>query len=83
MLVDVDRDKAESLGVPVQDVYSTLQTLFGSLYVSQFPKSSRLFQVILQAEPDFRTKPADLQNMYLRNRDGKMVPLTAVASTRT
>jgi multidrug efflux pump len=82
MLVDVDRDKAESLGVPVQDVYSTLQTLFGSLYVSQFPKNSRLFQVILQAEPDFRTKPEDLQNMYVRNRDGQMVPLKAVATTR-
>ncbi len=82
LLVDVDRDKAESLGVPVQDVYSTLQTLFGSLYVSQFPKNSRLFQVILQAEPDYRTKPEDLQNMYVRNRDGQMVPLKAVATSR-
>jgi multidrug efflux pump len=68
--------------VPVEEVYATLQTLFGSLYVSQFPKSSRLFQVILQAEPDYRMKPEDLQNMYVRNRDGKMVPLKAVASTR-
>jgi len=82
LLVDVDRDKAESLGVPVQDVYSTLQTLFGSLYVSQFPKNSRLFQVILQAEPDYRTKPEDLQNMYVRNHGGEMVPLKAMASTR-
>jgi len=82
MLVEVDRDKTESLGVPVQDVYATLQTLFGSLYVSQFPKSSRLFQVILQAEPDYRMKPEDLQNMYVRNRDLKMVPLKAVANTR-
>jgi multidrug efflux pump len=82
MLVDVDREKAESLGVPVQDVYSTLQTLFGSLYVSQFPKSSRLFQVILQAEPDFRLRPEDLQNMYVRNHAGDMVPLKAVCNTR-
>ncbi len=82
LMVDVDRDKAESLGVPVQDVYSTLQTLFGSLYVSQFPKNSRLFQVILQAEPDYRTKPEDLQNMYVRSRNGQMVPLKAVATTR-
>ncbi|MDL9997592.1 multidrug efflux RND transporter permease subunit [Variovorax sp. J22P240] len=82
LLVDVDRDKSESLGVPVQDVYSTLQTLFGSLYVSQFPKNSRLFQVILQAEPDYRIKPEDLQNMYVRNRSGQMVPLKAVATTR-
>src|SRR5262249_61564183 len=83
MMVEVDRDKAESLGVPVQDVYSTLQTLFGSLYVSQFPKNSRLFQVILQAEPDYRTKPEDLQNMYVRNHDGQMVPLKAVARMKT
>ncbi|MBS0455659.1 MAG: multidrug efflux RND transporter permease subunit [Proteobacteria bacterium] len=82
LMVDVDRDKAESLGVPVQDVYSTLQTLFGSLYVSQFPKNSRLFQVILQAEPEYRTKPEDLQNMYVRNHSGDMVPLKAVATTR-
>jgi len=82
MLVDVDRDKAESLGVAVQEVYTTLQTLFGSLYVSQFPRNSRLFQVILQAEPDYRIKPEDLQNMYVRSRSGKMVPLKAVATTR-
>ncbi|MFZ4288741.1 efflux RND transporter permease subunit [Variovorax sp. HJSM1_2] len=82
MLVDVDRERAESLGVPVQDVYSTLQTLFGSLYVSQFPKSSRLFQVILQAEPNYRVQPEDLGNMYVRNRAGQMVPLKAVATTR-
>jgi multidrug efflux pump len=83
MMVEVDRDKAESLGVPVQDVYSTLQTLFGSLFVSQFPKNSRLFQVILQAEPDYRTRPEDLQNMYVRNQDGQMVPLKAVCTMRT
>lgn len=81
LMVEVDREKAETLGVPVQDVYSTLQTLFGSLYVSQFPKNSRLFQVILQAEPDYRIKPEDLQNMYVRNADGKMVPLKAVTTS--
>ncbi|MBS0342402.1 MAG: efflux RND transporter permease subunit, partial [Proteobacteria bacterium] len=48
----------------------------------QFPKNSRLFQVILQAEPEYRTKPEDLQNMYVRNRSGDMVPLKAVANTR-
>ncbi|MEJ8853209.1 multidrug efflux RND transporter permease subunit [Variovorax robiniae] len=82
LMVDVDRDKAESLGVPVEAVYQTLQTLFGSLYVSQFPKNSRLFQVILQAEPTYRVTPDDLQNMYVRNRSGQMVPLIALAKTR-
>ena len=80
--VDVNRDKAESLGVPVQDVYNSLQTLFGSLYVSQFPKDSRLWQVILQAEPDQRLRPEDIQGIYVRTRDNKMVPLSAVVQTR-
>ena len=81
-LAEVDRDKAETLGVPVQDVYNTLQTLFGSLYVSQFPKNSRLWQVIIQAEPDYRLSPDDLQNIYVRSRDGSMVPLSALVTTR-
>ncbi len=58
--MDVDREKAETLGVPVEDVYTAMQTMFGSLYVSQFTKFSRLFQVILQAEPEYRLKPEDL-----------------------
>jgi len=82
LMVDVDRDKAETLGVPVQDIYNSLQTLFGSLYVSQFPKDSRLWQVILQAEPSYRLKPEDIQHIYVRTRDGQMVPLSAVVKTR-
>ena len=82
LLVDVNRDKAETLGIPVQDIYNSLQTLFGSLYVSQFPKDSRLWQVILQAEPSYRLKPEDIQHIYVRTREGKMVPLSAVVETR-
>ena len=57
LLVDVDRDKSETLGVPIEEVYSAMQTMFGSLYVSQFNRSSRLWQVILQAEPSYRLTP--------------------------
>jgi multidrug efflux pump len=81
LMVDVDRDKAETLGVPVEDVYGTLQTMFGSLYVSQFIKSSRLWQVILQAEPGYRLRPEDLERLYVRNKDRAMVPLSAVVSS--
>ncbi|OLL31203.1 RND transporter [Burkholderia sp. SRS-W-2-2016] len=80
LLVDVDRDKAETLGVPVEDVYSAMQTMFGSLYVSQFNRSSRLWQVILQAEPSYRLKPDDLDQIFVRSRTGTMVPIKAVAS---
>jgi multidrug efflux pump len=82
LMVDVDRDKAETLGVPVQDVYGTLQTMFGSLYVSQFIKSSRLWQVILQAEPSYRLQPEDLERLYVRNKDGRMLPLSSVVTSR-
>jgi multidrug efflux pump len=82
LLIDVDRDKAETLGVAVQDVYGTLQTMFGSLYVSQFIKSSRLWQVILQAEPGYRLQPEDLERLYVRNKDGNMLPLSAIVTSR-
>ncbi|MGH9255632.1 MAG: efflux RND transporter permease subunit, partial [Vicinamibacterales bacterium] len=79
--VDVDREKAETLGVPVEDVYTAMQTMFGSLYVSQFTKFSRLFQVILQAEPEYRLRPEDLSQIYVRSRSGSMVPLRSVVTT--
>jgi multidrug efflux pump len=82
LLVDVDRDKAETLGVPVEDVYSAMQTMFGSLYVSQFNKFSRLWQVIVQAEPSYRLKPDDLERVYVRSKAGHMIPLKAVVQTR-
>ncbi len=82
LFADVDRAKAETLGVPVQDVYDALQTMFGSLYVSQYNKYSRVWQVILQAEPQYRLNPEDIQNIYVRQRDGQMVPLSAVVTTR-
>jgi multidrug efflux pump len=82
LLAEVDREKAEVLGVPVQNVYSTLQTMFGSLYVSQFPKDSRLYQVILQAEPLYRMSPEDTGKFYVKNSAGKMIPLSALVRTR-
>ncbi len=82
MLADVDREKAETLGVNIEDAYSTLQTMFGSLYVSQFPKDSRLYQVVLQAEPKYRLTPDDIGRFYVKNRSGDMVPLSAIVKTR-
>ncbi len=82
LLADVDRDKAEVLGVPVQDAYNTLQTMFGSLYVSQFPKDSRLYQVVLQAEPSSRLTPEDVGRFYVKNNLGDMIPLSAIVTTK-
>ena len=82
LLVNVDRDKAETLGVPIEEVYSAMQTMFGSLYVSQFNRSSRLWQVILQAEPSYRLKPGDLDQIFVRSKTNSMVPLKAVVTTK-
>jgi len=82
LLVNVDRDRAETLGVPIEEVYSAMQTMFGSLYVSQFNRSSRLWQVILQAEPSYRLTPQDLAQIYVRARTGSMVPLKAVVTSQ-
>jgi multidrug efflux pump len=82
LLVEVDRDKAETLGVPIEEVYGAMQTMFGSLYVSQFNKSSRLWQVIVQAEPAYRLNPDDLNRIFVRNRNAEMVPLKSVVTTK-
>ncbi|HEU5280363.1 MAG TPA: multidrug efflux RND transporter permease subunit [Gammaproteobacteria bacterium] len=83
LFADVDREKAEILGVPVEEIYNTLQTLYGSLYVSQFPKYSRLWQVILQAEPAYRLSPDNIGQIYVRNHNGIMVPLSSVVHTKS
>jgi multidrug efflux pump len=82
LLVNVDRDKAETLGVPIEEVYSAMQTMFGSLYVSQFNRSSRLWQVILQAEPSYRMNPEDLEQIFVRGKTGDMIPLKSVVTTK-
>jgi multidrug efflux pump len=79
--LQVDRAKAETLGVPVQDVYDAVQTLFGSLFASQYNKYSRVWQVVLQAEAQYRANPGDIENIYVRSRSNKMVPLSAVVTT--
>ena len=79
--VDVDREKAVLLDVPVQDVYSTLQAQFGSIMVSQFNQYSRIWNVILQSDARYRQDPSDVSRLYARSRNGQMVPLSAVVST--
>ncbi len=80
--VEVNRDKASLLGVPIQDIYSAIQAQFGSLTVSQYNESSRVWWVILQSDPKFREKPEDLTRLYTRSNQGQMVPLSSVVSTQ-
>jgi multidrug efflux pump len=79
--VDVDRDRAEMLGVPVPDVYQSLQTFLGGLYVNDFNRFGRTWRVYLQAEPEFRREPSDIGRFFVRTNQGEMVPLATLAKT--
>jgi hydrophobic/amphiphilic exporter-1 (mainly G- bacteria), HAE1 family len=73
--VIVDRVKAETLKVSVGDVFNVLAGYVGSSYVNQFNRFGRTFQVYVQADSKFRLQPRDIENLYVRNQDGNMVPL--------
>ena len=78
LFADVDRIKAENLGVPVGDVFSTIQSFLGSTFVNQITKFGRTFQVYVQADSAFRLEPDALRQLYVRNREQQMVPLGTV-----
>ena len=82
MRIDLDREKAMTLGVSVPEVFDTLQSTFGALYVNDFNRSGRVYQVQLQSEPRFRAYPEDIRNVYVRAKSGDLVPLTALANIR-
>lgn len=82
IFVDLDRSKARSLGVPINEVNSSLQTLFGSYYVNNFNKFGRVYQVLLMAEPEWRAKPSDISQIYVKSTLGKMVPLQSLVNLK-
>ena len=77
--VNVDRGKALKLGVAISDVYRTLQAFMGGVFVNYFNRFGRQWQVYLEAEGEYRNDENKLDQFYVRNRDGEMVPLTALA----
>ncbi|MER2268806.1 efflux RND transporter permease subunit [Methylobacterium oxalidis] len=79
----VDRVKAEALGVTVGQVFSTLSSYVGSSYVTQFNKFGRTFQVYVQAAPDYRLRPEDIANLYVKAGNGTMVPLGTIVTVKT
>jgi len=78
--VHLDRAKAEALGVGVDQVFNTLQSAFGALYVNDFDKSGRVYRVQIEADAPFRQKPDDLEKFYVRAQSGEMVPLSSLVS---
>jgi hydrophobic/amphiphilic exporter-1 (mainly G- bacteria), HAE1 family len=80
--VDVDRDKALKQGVPVDEVYRTLQTFLGGSFVNQFNRFGRQWRVFLQADAADRLTPEAIGQFFVRNNDGNMVPLSALVTIR-
>ncbi len=80
--VDLDRYKAKALGVSVSDVFNAMQTLLGSVYVNNFNKFGRIYQVVLQAEPDFRDNLDAIGDMYVRSSNQEMVPLKSLLTIK-
>ncbi len=78
--VSVDREKAKKLGVPLTEIFTTMQTLMGSRYVNDFTRYGRNFRVVAQADTAFRTDISDLGGYYVRNGKGDMIPLSTFIS---
>jgi HAE1 family hydrophobic/amphiphilic exporter-1 len=82
LYMDIDRTMAESLGVSMSDIFSTLETYLGSSYVNQFNKFNQSLQVRVQAQADYRRELRDIANLNVQNRFGQMVPLGALIAVR-
>jgi hydrophobe/amphiphile efflux-1 (HAE1) family protein len=82
LYVDLDREKAKSLGVPLDGLYDTLAATLGTFYVNDFNKYGRTWQVLMSADPAYRRRPTDIGNLYIRSAQGSMVPLSALATVR-
>ncbi len=83
LFVDIDRNRAADLGVPVEEVGRTLETLLGSRYVTTFDQGGKLYNVILQARPEERASPHDLTNIYVRSaKTERLVPLANLVHFR-
>jgi len=82
LFLDIDRTKAESLGIPLNSVFATLQGYLGSAYVNLFNKFNQVFQVYVQADAPYRLQPEDIRSLYVRNDRGDVVPLGTLLSAR-
>jgi HAE1 family hydrophobic/amphiphilic exporter-1/multidrug efflux pump len=82
LYVDVDRERAKALGVPVDELFNTLSATLGSYYVNDFNKYGRTWQVLMSAESGFRKRPDDIGRMWVRSNTGEMVPVSALATVK-
>jgi hydrophobic/amphiphilic exporter-1 (mainly G- bacteria), HAE1 family len=82
LVIDVDRDKAESIGIKVGDIFNTLQVFIGSQYVNDFDYLDRSYRTYVQADTQFRSNPRDIGQLYVRSQRGSMVPLNNLVTMK-
>ena len=82
LYADIDRTRARQLGVPVTEVFDTMQTYLGSVYVNDFNRFGRTYSVRVQADAPFRARPEDVGVLKVRNNAGEMIPLSALMSVK-
>ncbi len=82
LYLDIDRTKVKSMNVPMSELFKTLEIQLGSYYVNQFNKYGRIYRVYLQAHSGARDNVDDIADLYVRNRDGKMIPLSALVKIK-
>lgn len=80
--LDLDREKAKALGLPINAVFDTMQATFGQVYVNDFNQFGRTYRVQLQSEADYRAKKSDISNVYVRSNAGEMIPLSSLVTVR-
>jgi multidrug efflux pump len=80
--IQLDREKAKAMGVPINSVFTAMQATFGSVYVNDFTLFGRNYQVNLQSEAEFRRDPSDLKHVFVRADSGSMIPLSALVTVK-
>jgi HAE1 family hydrophobic/amphiphilic exporter-1 len=83
LFLDVNRDKVQTLQVPMSELFATLQAQLGSTYINDFNKFGRTWRVMAQAEGDFRNTPGDILRLFVRNKNGDMVPVATLAEVES
>ncbi len=80
--VEVDREKAKSMGLAISDVYQTLQSTIGTMYVNQFDKNGKTYWVQMQSDSPYRSTPEDIGRAWVRSNTGMLVPLSSVVTVK-
>ncbi len=84
LFAHIDRERAKSLGVPISDVFDTMQAYFGNLYINDFVKFGRVYRVQTEAPPEYRSSPEDISKIFVRaqnDAEQTMIPLDTIVST--